>query len=78
MENLYKEELRHETIIVNDGVAGDFDYSTYQEPWVSLHHITLVEADTPTLISESELMDMHINIAQVILKAQFNRVQRFY
>ena len=51
LENSCKEELSHETIIVGDGVAGDFDCTTYRAPWVSLHRITLVEADKTTLTS---------------------------
>ena len=78
LENTCKEESSHETIIVGDEVAGDFDCTTYQTPWVSLRRITLVEADKTALTSGSELTDMHINFAQAILKAQFNKVQGFY
>ena len=42
-----KEELNHETI-VGVGCSGDFDCTTYRAPWVSLHRITLVEADKTT------------------------------
>ena len=45
---------------------------------MSLYCITLVEADKTTLTSGSELMDIHINFTQVILKAQFNKVLAFY